>query len=109
MAKQIGKIEDDTPIMPAVVADGVVRQANDMVGGALSDEEERGFADALHDEAQRIYRHNERFRKKLRGRGRSGLDHLYAFMQHWFAAGLKKARPDLFKQLPPGYGWSQVY
>lgn len=63
-------IEDDTPIIPMALAQSVT---NDI-----------GFARHLVARADIVYAHNERFRKKVRGR--NGLDYLETFMRHWLMA-----------------------
>jgi hypothetical protein len=92
-----GKIEDDTPIMPWVVAQSVIEEAQKETGASLN---VRNLVRSLSTRAQTTYEHNEDFRKKVRGRGDSGRDTLYAFMRHWLAAYLKKEQPDVFRKLP---------
>ena len=64
----------------------------------------------LVKKAEAVYTSNGSFQKKLRAKGNAGRDWLYAFMQHWLAAELKKRLPDIFAQLIkdlPGYANGQ--
>ena len=53
--------------------------------------------------ARTIYAHNERFRRRIRGAGNCGRDHLWMFMRHWLAALLKDRRPHFYARLPVAY------
>lgn len=97
--KPIGKIEDDTPIVPWIVADGVIIDAQHGLGRPLSEKMELSLANGLVKKAQVVYKNNESFRKKIRARGNKGRDTLYAFMHHWLAAAIKKRNPALYKQM----------
>ncbi len=112
-------IENDTPIIPWIVADTVIRKVIIIVceksgctkrdgcicqgcrfssfGGELSD--------FLVDKANTIYENNVRFAKSIRGSDDKGLNMLYAFMSHWLAAELKRKYFAIFHVLPRGYGW----
>lgn len=96
----VGRIEDDTPILPHIVADAVIGEVERCTPLELSTAEERDLADRLADRANAVYAKNDRFRRKIRGRGDLGRDALYAFMRHWLASELKKIRPRVFAQLP---------
>ncbi len=103
-SKKISNIEDDTPIMPWIVADSALSDAQKYLDKPIPNI--RSVADELSDFANDIYKHNERFRKQIRASGNRGRDTLYIFMRHWTASYLKKNHPALFKQLPHGYGWN---
>lgn len=110
-------IEDDTPIVPWLVADTVVRKVIRIVceesgctkrdkcicqgcrfasfGGELSD--------FLVDKADTIYENNAVFAKKIRSSEMKGLELLYIFMEHWLAGELKRNYETIFNMLPRGY------
>lgn len=102
-ATKIGRIEDDTPILPYAVADSVINEVDRCVPLNMSIGEQRALVDKLADHADAVYSRNEGFRKKIRGHGDTGRDHLYAFMRHWLSAELKKSRPAVFDQLPQSF------
>ena len=102
-AAKIGRIEDDTPILPYAVADSVINEVDRCVPLHMSIGEQRALVDKLADHADAIYARNESFRKKIRGRGDTGRDYLYAFMRHWLSSELKKTRPHVFEQLPQSF------
>lgn len=92
-------IDSDTPILPFIVADGVVSQLAAYLGQELP----AGYAERLTVEADRIYAANPRFRKTIRADGNKGRDALYAFMRHWLSACIAKDDPALFRRLPTGF------
>jgi hypothetical protein len=85
------RIEDDTAILPWVVADCVIREIERYLwpkgdqglrGPNASDD----LADKLAEKANTVYQHNKRFRKAIRSKnGNYGRDYLYSFMRHWVA------------------------
>lgn len=85
------KIEDDTPIVPWIVADSVIREIErylwpDGSQGLRGPSASNDLADILADKANRVYQHNPAFRKAIRSkRGNYGRDYLYSFMRHWVA------------------------
>ena len=97
------RIEDDTPILPYMVADNVIDEVGNCVPLDMSPAEQRALADKLADRADTVYASNETFRRKIRGRGNTGRDTLYAFMRHWLASELKKTRPRVFAKLPSSF------
>lgn len=99
-SRRVGRIEDDTPIMPHIVADAVIAEVDRCVPMDLSASEERAIADRLADRADQVYARNESFRRKIRAAGNRGRDALYAYMRHWLASDLKTLRPGVFAQLP---------
>lgn len=103
--KPIGNIEDETPIMPWIVADSAIGDAQSHLPRDVEIPNSRDLADELSDYANKIYKRNERFRKKIRARGNSGRDTLFMFMRHWIASFLHDKHRAIFNQLPRGYGW----
>jgi hypothetical protein len=101
-------IEEDTPIVPEIVAGAVVdeaaRLAPDHAAELLSRRAE--LAAALVEKASATYRANPNsvWSRSIRGGGNRGRDTLYAFMRHWLAADLKRNSPDVFSALPRNYG-----
>lgn len=103
-------IEDDTPILPGIVADTVVRE---LVGyfwdayeikDAIYDQQDK-LVKALRKQAEATYAANERFRSQIQERGNAGRDQLYVFMRHWLAAMIQKSRKlrHIYPILPPGF------
>lgn len=93
----MSQIEKDTTIIPLAVAESVISQAAHYVGKPIS----RVVATDLVNKAERIYKVNTKFRKKIKRA--DGLNMLYAFMRHWLASGLKRQQPDLFAKLPKNF------
>jgi hypothetical protein len=83
-------IEDETPILPWIVADAVISELETHLACPLRGPEcSHELADMLSDHANKIYKHNEQFRKRIRSKadgGDAGRDWLYAFMRHWLTA-----------------------
>lgn len=102
-SKRIGRIEDDTPILPHVVADVVISEVERCFPLKMSDRESRALADKLADRADRVYQVNEQFRRQIRARGDRGRDTLYAFTRHWLASELRRTRRGVFDQLPSDF------
>lgn len=92
-------IDQDTPILPYIVAGTVVQEVERYTGEALSNE----YVEALVAHAHATYNADASFRRKIRAKGNKGRDTLYAFMRHWLAADLKKKQPDIYEQLPSGF------
>ena len=105
--RPIKNIEDETPIMPWIVADTVIEEVvyhvlgdtHASLGEWLYNRRD-DFSENLSAKANQIYRHNERFRKQIKARGNAGRDQLYVWMRHWLAAELKDAMPDIYQILP---------
>ncbi len=96
--RRIGRIEDDTPILPYVVADGVVEEVERFLGKRIRNRE--AAVDYLAGRADATYRANKRFRKRIRGRGDSGLDWLFSFMRHWLSAWMLKHDRKTYESIP---------
>lgn len=94
-------IADDTPMIPEMVADSVFDEVAMFRGRGLPDEAK--LSQLICDQANRSYQHNETFRKKVRGRGNSGLEYLRMFMRHWLSSDLKRLHPEIFKELPKSF------
>ncbi|MGD0251541.1 MAG: hypothetical protein ABSC01_02460 [Verrucomicrobiota bacterium] len=92
-------IERDTPIIPAVVAGAVWREASAWLDVELP----REWIRRLAVRADVIYFHNPRFRRKIRGSGNTGRDWLWMFTRHWLAAMIRKRSPQLYARLPASY------
>lgn len=88
---QTRTIEDDTPILPDVVAESVVEKVEAKYGITLG----RAAADRLVARQARLYASNASWRKKMNARGNKGRDTLYAFMLHWLAADMKTRHPSV--------------
>jgi hypothetical protein len=95
-------IEQDTPILPFIVAESVIGKAEQLTNKSIP----VAAVDYLVERAEQVYRHNKTFAKKIRASGNAGRDHLYVFMEHWLAAYLKKNDPEIHGALPRGYGIS---
>ena len=105
--KKAVSIYEDTPIIPVAVADSVMGEVFGYLNhhgyeadAVILEPVQRRMADKLADMAEEIYKHNEQFRKKIRGSGNKGRDYLYAFMRHWLASDLKKQYPAIYRKLP---------
>jgi hypothetical protein len=96
-----GRIEDDTPILPYVVADSVIGEVESYTGDEIPDK--RALADHLADRADEVYQSDERFRRQIRAKGNKGRDQLYVFMRHWLSSELKQHHPEIFRKLPQSF------
>lgn len=93
------RIEEDTPIDPLVLAGQVCQETSLWLGEVFP----REWAAERAERANLVYRHNPRFRARLRAPGNAGQDRLRAFMRHWLCALLGSRRPDLRNRLPSSY------
>jgi len=92
----------DTVIMPDVIAESVVEQAERLANLGLSERDLGYYAGRLVEQAETLYQTNPDFRKKVQAGGNRGRDHLHAFMQHWISSLFIKDtgnRPDVRKAL----------
>lgn len=92
-------IATDTCILPAVIADTVIRQLEVYLKVSLPAD----FAARLEERAEATYSANEQFRRRVRASGDKGRDYLYTFMRHWLAALVKEFVPEQFPRLPEGF------
>jgi hypothetical protein len=93
------RIEEDTPIIPDIVAGAVCEEASLWLGEPFPGE----WAAELAEHANVVFQHNAGFRRLLRRRGNAGRDWLRAFMRHWLCALLASRRLDLYGRLPAPY------
>jgi len=92
-------LELETPLAAHVAAEAVLEEAQAYLNAELP----RAWIAALSRRAQLHYANHPRFRKRLRSSGDKSREWLYAFMRHWLAARILKARPDLHAKLPDRY------
>lgn len=97
--KRVPRLESDTPIIPRAIAEAVLEEASVWLGEPLP----RRWVRELTADANTVYAHSERFRRKLRGHGNSGRDWLWVFTRHWLCALLYERRPHLHRRLPQSY------
>ena len=97
-------IERQTELMPWVIADSVLGEASRWLGTDLPPE----WADWLDARAERCFARRGQFRRLISARGNcgnAGRDNVYRFMRHWLASRLARARPALYRRLPPSYSF----
>lgn len=88
-------IENDTPLLPDVIAEAVARECC-----ALTESDKPAkFAPMLAKRAQTIYDCNTAFRAGVRRSGERGRDYLYAFMRHWISSEVRKSLPELWPKI----------
>ena len=95
-------IERQTEIMPWVIADSVLGEASRWLHTDLPPE----WADWLDARAERSFARRGQFHRLISANGNSGnagRDNLCKFMRHWLASRLARARPALYRRLPPSY------
>ena len=78
-------IEDETPLIPWLVAESVGAEVYTITGAKQLTNQ---VAVHLVEKAETIYQHNKWFRTTLRSE--EGRDKLYMFMRHWAAAYIIK-------------------
>lgn len=89
------RIEEDTPILPSVVAETVIEKVNACHGTRLGS---KYVAKLVHRQAL-LYARNSEWRKWMRARGNKGRDTLYEFMFHWLASEIRKTHPTVSKSV----------
>ena len=95
-------IERRTEIMPWVIADSVLGEASRWLDAELPPK----WADWLDARAERCFARHGQFHRLVSAcgaGGNAGRDNLYKFMRHWLASRLARARPALYRRLPPSY------
>lgn len=97
-------IEQDTPILPDVVARTIIEDVRNFTGRRFS--REGMYLQALVERAAGLYLHSPSFRKKIRAAGNSGRDYLYAFMRHWYAGILMDNESVAVYQLRQAGVWN---
>lgn len=95
----MASIEEDTPIMPGIVAETIIEQVQAHVGEILPD----NYAGDLAQRAEKIYSTNDTFKQAIRAPGNKGRDTIYAFMRHWLAGILHKDQPAIYAKLWHGF------
>lgn len=91
------RIEDETVLLPAMIADCVVGELSRVLGEEL-DNGDHEFANKLVARAEGIYAANPRWRRLMKLTG--GRDGLYMWMRHWLSGELYRTRPDLSRRIP---------
>src|SRR6266567_4168166 len=99
MKQRIPQIESDTPIVPRAIMEAVCEEAGIWLGQPLP----RRWIRELAARANAVYAHNPRFRRKVRARGNSGRDYLWAFTRHWLSGLMWERRPQLHARMPNSY------
>jgi hypothetical protein len=99
-----GTIEGDTPIVPSVVAEEVVRQVHvylqkkNLADDKLDDSVLTSF---LEKHAEASYKADKQWAGYLRRS--SGVATLMGFMRHWLAGELGRKHPEILRALPEGF------
>ena len=93
--RKLRTIAEDAIVLPWVVADTVIEQAESVLASNLSHDILRTY---LVDHAELAYQKNKDWAAKIRSY--KGRDILYAYMQHWLAGWLRNNEPSLFRLLP---------
>ena len=81
-------IEQDTELMPWVIADSVLYEASCFLNKPIS----TIWADWLDEHAERIYARNSHFRRLIRRKDETGRNYLHRFFRHWLASRMKRER-----------------
>ena len=89
-------IENDTAILPEVVAEQVVEELENAIGTVLPNR--RSLMNSLTIRANRTFTASASFRKRISARGERGRDSLYAFMRHWLAGTMKRTEPAIYRK-----------
>jgi hypothetical protein len=105
------KIEDETPIMPWIIADAVVDEVARYLRAqgyrkeeAAVDRMKEEWSRWLHARANQIYTHDDRFRRQIKGpKGNQGRDRMYMWMRHWLTGRMVDDLPAVPWLLPPGF------
>jgi hypothetical protein len=94
-------IIDDVPaLLVDVIADCVVREAEDIFRHPFPPPVREAFCAHMEKRAEHVYARNQGWAKKIRGRGNRGRDTLYVFMRHWLAAEIRATYPGLADREP---------
>jgi hypothetical protein len=89
-------LERDTLLMPDVIAETVVLEAERFLKADLPAD----YAERLAARAHYLYPRHRHFHKGLNRPGNRGRANLYRFMRHWTAGWLRRERNPLHKKLP---------
>lgn len=94
-------IEQDTELMPWLIADSVFHEASCYLETVLPVD----WSDWLDQRAEGCYRKHKQFRTLVRGRGNRGRDTLYRYFRHWLASRLHREKHRLYRCLPHSYSF----
>ncbi len=92
-------LEQDTLLMPDVMAETVVAEAERFLHADLP----AGWAVRLAVRAEHLYGANRHFKRTLNRPGNQGRNALYRYLRHWTAGWLQREQNPLFQRLPPAY------
>ena len=95
-------VERATDLVPLWVAESIVNEAAAWLHAELPAE----WPAALAAKAERCFARHRQFHRLVSGcgaGGNAGRDNLCKFMRHWLASRLARARPALYRRLPPSY------
>jgi hypothetical protein len=92
-------LERDTLLMPEVIAETVVQEAERFLQADLPAD----YAERLAAKAYYLYGRHKHFHQTLNGRGNCGRDSLYMYMRHWTGGWLKRECNPLSQKLPWEY------
>ena len=88
-----------SPVVPRAVAEAVLEEAQALLGEPLP----VSWVQRLSRKAETVCSYNAQFRRRIHGQGEAGREWLWSFTRHWFAAILRRERPELFLRLPSSY------
>jgi hypothetical protein len=92
-------LERETLLMPEVIAESVVAEAERYLKAELPAD----FAERLTAKAHRLYARHKHFHRVLNRPGNRGRDALTMYMRHWTCGWLKRERSALYRRLPWDY------
>lgn len=94
------RIEDETILLPCVIAECVVAELSRYLGEELHAGDHE-LANKLVARAEGIYEANWRWRRSMKLSG--GRDALYMWMRHWLSGELYTSRQDLSRRIPSDF------
>ena len=101
MAQQLTtRIEDETILLPCVIAESVIGELSRFLGVDL-DTGGHDLANRLVGRAERIYEASPRFQRSMKLKG--GRDDLYMWMRHWLSGELYDSNPGLSSRIPDAF------
>jgi len=102
MTVTLEQFEDNTCLMPNIIADNIITDICLKTGAEF--EHSLQLNEFLCKRTVDTYNSNKSFNKKLHGK--KSREWLYFFMKHWAAGWLKTNYPNTHARLPDGYGWN---
>lgn len=109
-ASHAHSIEEDTSIIPEIVAEQVIQEANHLLNTDLLEDVDSDLIGYLAGYANATYANSKDFHKKINSnadRGNAGRDWLYAFMKHWLSSEILRRNPDpQIRHILTGSGFS---